>query len=461
MGHEGAMKISFVRPHLFDARASDALEPLVFAILAGLTPDDVEVRLFDERLEPLLIDEPADLAAITVETFTARRAYQIAEQYRRRGVPVVLGGYHPTFLPQEALEHADAVVSGDAESVWPQVVADARRNRLQRWYRGEPQALEGLTWDRRIFARRKYPPIATVQYGRGCRYACDFCSIHAFYGSTVRHRPPRDVAEEIARLERRSVLIVDDNLLVNRPAAEELFRALRPLNIRWGCQVSLDVADDPALLDLMAESGCIAALIGFESVEPANLQQMRKQWNLREGGYPAVIRRFHDRGIMIYGSFIFGYDHDTPGTIERTIEFAIESRLFLVNFTALTPTPGSRLYERLHKEGRLLYERWWLDPRYRYGDAVYRPTHLTPDQLTAACAEARQTFYRYGAIAQRGWRSSANRRTWRHLALFVGANLMTRRELSSKLGHPLGAATPLSADQTLESPFDAEECHPC
>lgn len=455
------MKISFVRPHLFEARASDALEPLVFAILAGLTPEDVEVTLYDERLEPLPADEPVDLAAITVETFTARRAYEIADAYRRRGVAVVMGGYHPTFLPTEALEHADAVVCGDAERVWPQVVADARQHRLQRMYNAQPPDVAGLRWDRRIFAGKRYPRIATVQYGRGCRYACDFCSIHAFYGSLVRHRPPREVAEEIERIGRRSVLIVDDNLLVNRAAAEELFRALRPLKVSWGCQISLDVADDPALLDLMADSGCIAALIGFESLQAGNLHQMRKAWNLRPGGYDAVVRRFHDRGIMIYGSFIFGYDHDTPETIRRTVEFAVDARFFLANFSALTPTPGSRLYDRLRRERRLLYDRWWLEPRYRYGEAVYRPVSLAPEELTRACAEARRQFYRFGAIAERGWRSSANHWTWRHFALFVGANLMTRRELASKLGHPLGASSTPSPAGPADRCFETEECHPC
>jgi radical SAM superfamily enzyme YgiQ (UPF0313 family) len=445
------MKITFVRPHLFDARASDALEPLVFAVLAALTPADVEIDLQDERREPLRPGRPTDLAAITVETFTARRAYQIASAYRRRGVPVVMGGYHPTFLPDESLQYADAVVLGDAEAVWPQIVEDARLGRLQQAYRGSLPPLGGLTFDRRIFAGKGYPPIATVQYGRGCRYACDFCSIHAFYGTAVRCRPPGEVAAEIAALGRRSVLIVDDNLLVNRAAAADLFRALKPLNIRWGCQVSLDVADDPALLDLMAESGCIAALIGFESVEPGNLRQMRKTWNLRAGGYPEVVRRLHDRGIMIYGSFIFGYDHDTRETIARAVEFAVESRLFLVNFTALTPTPGSRLYDRLRRQGRLLYDRWWLEPRYRYGDTVFRPRHLDADELTAACADARETFYRFRSIARRGLSSAANCRTWNHLALFLGANLIARRELASKLGHHLGSSEPdLRRDATRE-----------
>lgn len=455
------MKISFVRPHLFDGRASDALEPLVFAILAALTPPGVELQLFDERREPLPHDDTPDLAAITVETFTARRAYQIARHYRRRGVPVVLGGYHPTFLPQEALRFADAVVLGDAETVWPQVVADADRGALRPVYRGGTPPLAGVKFDRRVFAGKRYPPIATVQYGRGCRYACDFCSIHAFYGTTVRYRPAHELCAEVAALGRRAVLIVDDNLFVNRSAAEDLFRALRPLGVKWGCQISLDVAADPRLLDAMADSGCTAALIGFESIQADNLRQMRKAWNLRGGGYAGTIRRFHERGIMVYGSFVFGYDSDTRETIARTVEFALDAGLFLVNFAALTPTPGSSLYARLHAEGRLLYDHWWLDARYRYGDTVFRPRHLAAEELTEACAAARQAFYRPSAIAARAWRCSANRRTWQHALLFAAGNLISRRELASKLGHPLGAPVETADEITVQSDADVQECHPC
>jgi radical SAM superfamily enzyme YgiQ (UPF0313 family) len=438
------MRILFVRPHLYDGRAADGLEPLVFAVLSALTPPDVELQLIDERVEPVRLDVDADLVAITVETYTARRAYEIAQAYRARGIPVVAGGYHPTFLPDEALEFVDAVVVGDAEEVWPAVVEDARHGRLaQRYASARQPPMEGLRFDRRIFEDKRYPPISSVQYGRGCRYACDFCSIHAFYGSQVRHRPAGEVAAEIAMLRRRSVLLVDDNLFIDRERAGELFEALTPLGIRWGCQVSLDVADDDRLLKMMAKSGCIAALVGFESLEADNLRQMGKAWNLRRD-FRVAIRRFHDHGIMIYGSFIFGYDHDTPPTIARTVDFALESKLFLVNFSPLTPTPGSRLYARLRAEGRLLYDRWWLDPRYRYGDVTYRPRNLTPDALRDACVRARRAFYGYRSIARRAVSARTNARSPRHLALFLAANLVSRRELATKLGRPLGGSAPCS-----------------
>jgi radical SAM superfamily enzyme YgiQ (UPF0313 family) len=447
------MRVAFIRPHLFDTRSADALEPLVFAVLAGLTPPDVDLVLHDERLAPVPLDDDVDLVALTVETYTARRAYQIARHYRSRGIPVVVGGYHPSFLPDEALLYADAVVIGDAEAIWRNLLDDCRRGRLRPIYRAEQSpALDGVAIDRRLFHGKRYPPVAAVQYGRGCRYACDFCSIHAFYGSAVRHRPAAEVVAEIETIGRRNVLLVDDNLFIDRPRARELFLALKPLGVTWGCQVTVDVADDPELLDLMASSGCIAALIGFESLDPQNLRQMNKGWALRHRTYQSAIQRFHDRGIMIYGSFIFGYDHDTRDSIGRTIDFALESKLFLVNFSPLTPTPGSRLYSRLRAEGRLLYDRWWLDPRYRYGATTYRPRHLTPDELTDLTIRARTAFYGYGSIAKRALNFQSNTRTFRHLGLFLSANLVSRREISSKLGRPLGGSDPFAA--TLPSAFE-------
>lgn len=435
------MKILFIRPHLFEARAADALEPLAFAVLAGLTPPDVERTLCDERLSPVPLDADADLVALTIETYTARRAYEIADHYRARGVRVVAGGYHPTFLPEEALAHADAVVVGDAERVWPAVVRDARAGRLERLYRSDTQPdLAGVVFDRSIFTGLGYRKVAAVQVGRGCRYACDFCSIHAFYGPHVRYRPAEAVAAEIASTGRRYVLIVDDNLFNDRARAAEVCRALIPLGIKWGCQVTTDVADDPALLALMARSGCIAALVGFESLDDDNLRQMNKAWMLKRQDAASAIARFHDHGIMVYGSFIFGYDADTPDTMARTIDFAIRAKLFLANISPLTPMPGSRLYHRLAREGRLLYDAWWLDPRYGYGDVVYRPARMTPEALRAGCAAARAAFYGYGSIARRLTCTAANARSAAHLRLFVAANFVSRRELGRKLGRHLGAS---------------------
>jgi radical SAM superfamily enzyme YgiQ (UPF0313 family) len=439
------MKMTFIRPHLNDKRAADAMEPLVFAILAALTPPDVEIAFFDDRLEPIPYDDPTDLVALTVETYTARRAYQIASEYRQRGVPVVMGGYHPTLLPEEALHHAEAVVIGDAEGIWPRVVQDAQAGRLQPLYRQQAlPPLNGLKLDRTIFQGKRYAPAMMVQYGRGCRFACDFCSIHAVYDRSLRQRPIQEVIAEIETTDPKFVVFVDDNLFTNPEQAEELFQALIPLKIHWFCQVSLDITQNSRLLDLMAKSGCITALIGLESLDERNLRQMKKGWHLQQNDYATVIEKFYDRGMMLYGTFVFGYDHDTPDTIERTLDFALCSKLALANFNPLTPTPATRLYNRLQAENRLIYDRWWLDPDFRYGQALFHPRGMTADELTEGCFRARQAFNRYSSIFRR---ALANCHSPYHLGIFLLANLVSRKEIYNKQGAKLGNATSLEPYQ--------------
>lgn len=445
------MRISFIRPNLTDDRASDAMEPLAFAILASLTPPDIDLVLHDERLAPVPENEPTDLVAMTVETYTARRAYQLASAYRRRGVPVVMGGYHPTFLPDEAGCYADAVVLGDAEDLWPHVVDDARAGRLRRVYRQAdyPPLNNRPLPDRSIFRGKRYAPITMVQYARGCRFNCDFCSIHAFYGSMVRQRPVRDVCDEIERAGRRLAFFVDDNLFVDVAKAKELFKALIPLRIRWSCQTSIDIARDPELIDLMARSGCTSALFGFESLNPENLKQMRKGWNIKWQSYETSIKVMHDHGIMIYGSFAHGYDGDTAASFDRTVDFAIHNKFVLANFNALTPTPRAALYDRLRREGRMISERWWLDPTYRYGDATFHPKGMSADELTAGCWRARSRFYSSRSIATRFLSKRTVFASPFNTFQFLLGNVIARREVHRKQGVLLGSVEPLAVNADL------------
>jgi radical SAM superfamily enzyme YgiQ (UPF0313 family) len=441
------MKITFIRPHLNDKGAADAMEPLVFAILAAQTPPDVEIAFFDDRLEPIPYADPTDLVALTVETYTAQRAYQIAARYRQHGVPVVMGGYHPTLLPEEVLQHAGTIVIGDAEGIWPQIVRDAQAGCLQRVYQRPIQRpLDGLQLDRSIFQGKRYVSATMVQYGRGCRFACDFCSIHAFYHHTLRQRSVHEVVAEIEAAGRKFVVFVDDNLFSIPRRTEALFRALIPLNIRWFCQVSIDLAHHNNLLDLMAQSGCIAALIGLESLDEHNLHQMNKGWQTRHGEYAAILKKFHRRGIMLYGTFVFGYDYDTPGTIERTLEFAIDSKLAIANFNPLTPTPSTKLYDRLQAENRLIFKRWWLDPNFRYGQALFHPRGMTADELTEGCFRARQTFNRYSSIFRR---AVGNCHSPYHLGIYLAANLVSRKEIYRKQGVYLGSPNSLQIPEVV------------
>jgi len=432
------MKLTLLRPNLGSYRSSDAMPPLALGILAARAPG-WEIAFYDEKAEALPNDDRPDLAALSVETYTARRAYQIADAYRARGVPVVLGGYHPTFLPDEALLHADAVVIGDAEGAWERLLADFRAGKLERRYSGgNLLSLADYRLDRSIYRGKRYAPVEVVQYGRGCRFACDFCSIHAFYGTNVRARPVASVVAELERLPKsRLLFFVDDNLFGSKPALNALLDALEPLDRRWSCQISIDVARDEELLDRLAASGCRFVLIGFESLNPESLLQMRKRWNKVSGSYANVVRALHGRGIGIYGTFVFGYDADTRDSFERTLEFALESRLEIANFNPLTPTPGSALYDRLHAEGRLLWPLWWLDPAYRYGHAIFEPRGMRADELTEGVFETRRRFYSWRSIGKRVLGSDVAFSPF-HVGTTVAANVISRREIFNKQNRVLG-----------------------
>lgn len=430
------MKVTFIQPAMHKKQSADAMQPLAYAVLAGLTPEDVQVEFFDERVEKLPAAFDTAAVAMAVETFSAKRAYALADGLRKQGIPVIMGGFHPTLLPEETLGHADSVVIGEAEGVWGTVIADLRRGSLQKMYKQEsPVALQGLRLDRSIFTGKKYLPVFPVQFSRGCRFACDFCSIHAFFGNDVRRRPIAEVIEELKGA--KTVFIIDDNILSDRKEAKALFRALIPLRIKWGCQISIDVVDDDELLSLMAESGCIAVLIGFESLSSQNLQQMKKGVNADRMDYQGAIFRIKRHGIMIYGTFVFGYDDDTAAAVADTCNFALQQRLFLANFNPLMPMPGTRLYERLAGEGRLMYDKWWLDGSFRYGDTMFDPKRMTQEELAASCYAARKKFNTYQSILRRAC-DRANCSTLAHLGVFLTANWVSRTEIYKKQGAVLG-----------------------
>ena len=435
------IKIAFVRPNMFDGRSSDAMEPLVFSILAARTPETFETVLWDERLEDIPFDTPVSLIAMTVETYTAKRAYQLAWEFRRRGVPIVMGGYHPTFMPDEVLEHCDAIVMGDAEGVWEQVLEDFMSGQLCRKYDGTTfKPIASDNQDRSIYHGKKYAPVNLVQYGRGCKFNCDFCSIRAFYGSSLRQRSVADIVSEIEQLERKHIFLVDDNIFVDTQKSRELFHALIPLKKKWSCQVSIDIAQNSDLVKLMAASGCTGALIGFESLNVDSLRQMKKGWGVKHQTYDEAIRVFQDAGIMIYGTFVFGYDGDTPDSFKEAVEFAVRNKFLLANFNPLTPTPGAPLYDRLMSENRLLHDKWWLDETFRYGDATFEPLGMTAQQLTDGCYWARTEFNTYSSIFNRLLDVRTNINSVTRAGFYLLSNLTSRREIHAKQGRVLGAA---------------------
>ena len=416
------------------------MEPLSMAWLAGLTPPDVEIRFYDDRMEPIPFDEPTDLVAISVETFTALRGYRIARQFRGRGVPVVLGGYHVTLVPEEALGESDAVVLGEAEPVWHQLVDDARHRRLQPIYQGDGEhLLGGLRPRRAIFRDKDYLGITLVEFARGCRHRCEFCSISAFHRARQHCRPARDVAAEMEATGSREFFIVDDNVAGDPRRARELCRELAPLGIHWVGQASIHVAGDPELLDLLVNSGCRGLLIGMESLDPANLQAMGKAWNRGSDHYAERLKRLRDHGLAVYGTFLFGYDNDDHRTVQRSVDFALDQKLFLAAFNHLVPFPGTPLYRRLLAEGRLPLEKWWLDPQGRIGDVTFEPRNLSAPELQELCLGARRKFYGWGSMLRRMRDLRANVRTPKMAALFLTANLQGHFDVDLRHGLQLGA----------------------
>jgi radical SAM superfamily enzyme YgiQ (UPF0313 family) len=416
------------------------MESLPAATLAGLTPKDVEVRFYDDRMEVVPFDEPADLVAISVETYTAKRAYQIASEYRKRRVPVVMGGFHATLCPDEVARYAEAVVCGEAEQLWPQVIDDARHGRLEKFYRqtGRPSLL-GLKPDRSIFKGKRYLPIGLIEAGRGCHFKCDFCAVQTVFNSTQTRRPVDDIIAEIelVKLDRKLFFFVDDNITSNIEQAKEFFRALIPLKIRWVSQSSINAAHDEEFLELLKRSGCQGVLIGFESLNPANLKDMNKAFNTMRGGFEKALANLRRHHIRVYGTFIFGYDRDTPESFAETVDFARTHALYIAAFNHLTPFPGTPLYARLQREGRLLYDQWWLDERYSYNRIPFQPQGMTPEALQGNCLAARRKFYSWPSILQRGF-DRVNRNDWFMWRNFYVINALHRNDVSLRDHYPLG-----------------------
>jgi len=380
-------------PHSIWSRLRFKFPFLGTAVLGALTPPGHEVSIHDENTAALDFTDVPDIAAITALTPLAPRAYEIADEYRRRGAKVVMGGFHPTWKPEEAGEHADAVVVGEAEGVWAELIKDAEAGALRKIYKadGRPKVEDIPSPRHELLDGNGYFFTNILQTTRGCPFDCQFCSVTAFYGGTYRFRPVEDIEREVQGFTKGAgfVLFVDDNIVGNPVYAKRLFAMLKGQKKKWMSQASTNIIKDPELLKLASESGCHGLFMGFESLDQENLKLMGKRMNTIDR-YADVVSRLHDHGIGVHGSFIFGYDHDDAGVFDRVLDFTRKVRLDAAFMPVLTPFPGTEIYKSLEAEGRIINRDWSL---YDMEHVVFRPKNMTVDELQAGHDRANREFY--------------------------------------------------------------------
>lgn len=390
--------------------------PRTLPFLAALVPPELEVqiRIIDEGIELIPEEIEADLIAMTTITGSSKRVYELADKFRARNIPVVLGGPHVTLVPEDAAPHADAIVVGYAEQTWPELLRDFAEGKMRARYDQPPgHKLIGLPDPRMdLIKPQHYMTTHVFEATRGCIHTCDFCVVPFAWGSKPYQRPVPEVVAEIQRRKSRKLIFVDLNIIADRTYALELFAALIPLKLEWfGLATSL-LARDPELLDLAARSGCRGLLVGFESLTPESLKDTRKNFNAVsvkgaplldsvtdiEGYYTDVVKRFHEKGISVQGCFAFGADHDTRESILKTAQFAIDAKIDLPRYSIMTPFPGTDFYRRMEKEGRLLHRNWEL---YDAQHVVFQPLNMTPAELLDAHEQAWRKTYSLSGIARR------------------------------------------------------------
>lgn len=428
-------KITFIRLNMFEHISSDAMKPLLFGIIKSLTPAEYDIDFIDERAEKLPDEIDSDIIAFSVETYTAKRAYILAKKYKTEHNTIVMGGFHASVMSDEMLRYADVVFVGDAEDTWDSFLADYKKGSVQKKYVSQEKApLHALKEDVSVY-KHNYYGIGVYQISRGCKFDCDFCSIKTMY-KCVRRKTADMIVEELKRAGEKVIFFVDDNLFYDRESAIELFDKLAPLKKKWACQISMDVAKDEELLIKMKKAGCFLVLMGFESLNPESLKEMHKAANVT-ADYEAVIKTIYKHGLLIYGTFVLGCDGDGVDVFEKTYDFAVKNKIAVTNFNPLIPMPGTKIYQRLDEEGRLLYKKWWLSDKYRYGETAFRPNNMTPLQLQEGCLDIRTRFYSAGCILKRLFGNPIHLHPL-NLFVFVLANLISHREIHKKQGQLLG-----------------------
>ncbi|MBC8060252.1 MAG: radical SAM protein [Clostridiaceae bacterium] len=442
------MKITLIKPNIGRREHSmyvdeSRMEPLQLGVLAALTPRDIELVMYDDRMEQIPFDEPTDLVGITVETFTARRAYEISEEYRKRGVKVLMGGMHVKLIPEEVKEHCDSIMIGDAEDKWAEMIEDLRKGYLKEEYVCNPVLVpqDGIITRRDIFEGKAYLPITLLQFSRGCRFSCHYCASSVYFNKHHYCRNVDEVIKEIKDQKRKILFFVDDNIVGDKEKAKELFRALIPLKVKWVSQASIDMLEDKELMELMMKSGCLGHVIGFESIKIENITLMKKGVNKTyvENDYREAIKELRNWGLQTWAAFTVGHDNDTLTSIKETYKFALENKFTFAAYNILMPYPGTPLYNQLKEEGRLLYdEKWWLHPEYRFNYASFLPKNMTADELTEVSFWCRKNYNSMKSIIYRAFDLKTNMRSPYRFATYCVYNPVFKKEVFRKQGMEFG-----------------------
>jgi len=368
-------------------------------ILKGLTPPEHEVVTIEEEAESVDLNVNCDLVGISCMTANAPRAYKLAGEFRARGKTVVLGGVHPTILPDEALQYADCVVIGEAEGVWVQLLQDFQQGRLKKTYHDpSPDLGKYIPKDFSKILKKRLYNLIPVMTTRGCPYHCDFCCVTNLFGKKIRHIPIENVVRDIRESGAKNFMFLDDNIIGHPKYAKELFQAIKPLKIKWVGQASVSLlVGDEELMQLAAESGCKALFFGIESVSEEKLKSIHKLFNEIEN-LELALKKIKKMGILIHASMVFGFDSDTKEIFNETFRFLINNKVSTASFNVLTPYPGTKIYEDLKNEGRLITTDWKY---YDHNTVVFKPAKMTPYELQIGKINARKKFYSKSSVLKR------------------------------------------------------------
>jgi radical SAM superfamily enzyme YgiQ (UPF0313 family) len=396
------MKILFISPTVDAEKRTNKelmMPQLALYILEGLTPPEHKVKIIEEETNHIDLEQECDLVGISCMTANAPRAYELCQEFKKRGKTVILGGVHPTILPDEALQHADSVVVGEAEGVWETLLKDFQNNNLKRkYYNPTPDLSKYVPKDFSKIITKRLVNLIPIMTSRGCPYNCDFCCVTNLFGKKIRHIPIENVVRDIQESGAKSFIFLDDNIIGHPKYAKALFKAIKPLNIIWVGQASISLlASDNELMQLAAESGCKILFFGIESVSEEQLQSMRKAFNEIEH-LERAIKKIKKLGILIHASMVFGFDNDTKEVFKDTVRFLIKNKVSTVSFNVLTPYPGTKIYEELNKEHRLTTTNWKY---YDHNTVVFKPKNMTAYELQIGKINARKKFYSISSIMKR------------------------------------------------------------